>query len=200
MEQLSVDEEMVRDAVRRAAEELAHVCGMQPRERIFQEAQLQCALYQYFRRRGMSVHVEAGYAGNQLQKCDLVVHSPPCPETWIELKIASHSRNANNRQVLHNKPAEFRNRWQRDVNRLLDPGLNNACKIFILLGLFDFDPNNGQGCALLNRVNTFYPQNRLLEDAGHQWLWQDINVSGKFWVWQWRPVGPGQASQATNHE
>lgn len=185
-----MDIAVIEGALQHAAGELAHIAEMQPRERIFQEAQLQCALYGYFHNHDMHVHAEAGYGGNQQQKCDLVVDPPPpCPRTWVELKIASHHRNPGNAHILHNKAAEFRGRWQRDVGRLLELEAD-ACKVFILLGLFDFNPNDEQGCALLNHINAFCLQNHqnpVLEYAMHHLAWPNMvgALHGKFWVWQW---------------
>ncbi len=194
---MSVEKEQllkdIEKALGYAAEELKLISKMSPNERIIQESQLQCALYSYFRNtKKFKVHAEAGYIpaeecnkDNRQKSCDLVLMPQKGKKTWVEIKIATHSKDRNNRTILHNKPKKIPNQWNTDVTKLREKAPDQADKMFILLGLFDKDPEQSKN-KLLNYVDDFHSTNKVFCHKSFSMTWRNINkIYGKFWVWRW---------------
>lgn len=178
---------ILKDVIR----QLERVSESEPRERLFQERQLQCALYHSLcKKKGFSVHPEAGYFADRRQKyCDLVVTSPNRCQTWIELKIATHSNHREHRHILHNAPAKFFKSWKKDEEKLKEaPG--GARKMFILLGLFD-EAYEHIRQSFRGKVDGFGENKILVCSPDCDLNWPDIQgqrnleIHGKFWVWEW---------------
>jgi len=139
----------------------------------------------------MDVHAEAGYydgecrRGNQQEYCDLAVSSGENNETWIELAIGSHHNNPENRRVLRNKPGKIE-KWENDASRLIESAPRSAQKLFLVLGLFDGNPNSEDiGGRLKNLIANFYPEGRFANVGPFQLSWGETKMYGKFWAWEW---------------
>ncbi len=186
-----MDKKVIKDALDNAIEDIIGISKSSPNERLVQEAQLRCALYSYFRDKGMTVHAEADYKkwrqgagrGKPL-KCDLRIIPKRGNETWIELKIASYSLKGN-RDVLHGNASQYYKRWKADIEKLKKaPGKAN--KMLIILGLFDDRPDN-QNNRVVQRIEKTVPKFKFWCDL-KTFTWRDIKLNSKAWIWQWEKL------------
>jgi glycerol-3-phosphate cytidylyltransferase-like family protein len=172
-------------------DDLKNVASHGPNERMPQEEQVRCTVFNYLKPLSAVVCAEKGFksiddAGKA--KCDLWAHGKDDSISWIEIKTCWAYPRANIR------PDQI-DKWNIDLKRLSSE--TKTDRYFILVGFFDSDPlgpmdnfTNPKRKAIVNKVHSIHPK-MCIAKKSEMFSWRPKSIYSKsithlgVWIWHW---------------
>jgi hypothetical protein len=176
----------VTHVVQAVFDNLALVATSEPNERLPKEEQIRCCIYATIQPQFRVVCAERGYASideGSGSECDLWASSSERVPMWLEGKRCWSVSGWNN------KPSEQLRDWETDLNKLRKVPVTSE-RYFLLVGFFDFNPDNEKTShsGVVQNIRQFYV-GRLVYSNSQKFAWRTndgITWVGA-WVWHWPP-------------